>query len=148
MKILRNICSPSLLLTQYSRSACSQQYRIAKLCAGATRFFQDTLEIKASPSALGPSHARRQSVGFQVARQRQYRILLLCPVCRICATQQLIPSVTASHQKHLMHGIELILFLMPDTWYWPIRAKAGGSYSGLGSKHQKRPISTRTVFRS
>ena len=95
---------------------------------------------------LSPSHNRRWSAGFWTVHQRRYKILLLCPVWGVCAARQLVQSIVALHQKRALHGIELILFLMPDAWQWPIRARASGSYSGLRSKHQKWLISTRTIF--
>ena len=49
----------------------------------------------------------------------------LCPVCGVCAPRQLILTSAAWHQKHASRGIELVLFLMPDAWYWPIMARVG-----------------------
>ena len=95
---------------------------------------------------LGPSHTRRLSVCFRAARRRRYKILLLRPFCGVSASRQLVRSVVTSRQKYAMRGIELILFLAPDVWYGPFRARAGVSYSGLRSKHQKWLISTRTTF--
>ena len=66
---------------------------------------------------LGPSHTKSPSMDFEVVHQRQYKILLLRPVCGACATQQLVLISVAWRQKHMSHGIELVLFLMPDTWY-------------------------------
>ena len=42
------------------------------------------------------------------------KILLLCQVCRVCGAWQLMWIFIATRQKQSMHGIELILFLMPD----------------------------------
>ena len=97
-------------------------------------------------SSLGPWHTKRPSVGFRAAHQRRYKILLLRPVCGVCAARQLVLISAAWRQKHASRGIELVLILTSDAWYWPIRARAGGSYSGLMSKHQNSLISTRTFI--
>ena len=44
-------------------------------------------------------------------------MLLLRPVCGVCAVRQLILIFVASRQKHAPRGIELILFLTPDAWH-------------------------------
>ena len=73
---------------------------------------------------------------FPSTCQRRYTLLLLRPVCRFfCAVRQLFLIFVASHQKHIPRGTELIL--LSDAWYWPIRASAGGSYSGLIIKTSK-----------
>ena len=69
------------------------------------------------PSCLGPLHTRCPSVNFQATHQWQYKILLLHSVCWACVAQQLVLIFVASRQKHVPHGIELILFLTPDAWY-------------------------------
>ena len=86
---------------------------------------------------LGLSHTRRPSVGFRAARQRRYQIPPLRPVCRVRAARWLVLIIVAWRQKHVSRGTGLILFLTPDAWYWPLRARAGGSYSGLMSKTSK-----------
>ena len=65
--------------------------------------------------ALCPSHTRRRSVSFRAEGLRRYKNLLLRPVCGVCATRQLVPSVVASRQKHTTRAIELLLFLTPGT---------------------------------
>ena len=74
---------------------------------------------------------------------------------RFCSSAQctgfvLLGSSLSSLLLHLRNTrrveIELILFLTPDSWYWPIRASAGGSYSGLISKHQNALISARKMI--
>ena len=66
-----------------------------------------------------PSNTRRPRVGFRAARQRRCKILLLRLVCGVCAARQIVLIFVASRQKHAPRGIELILFLTPDAWYWP-----------------------------
>ena len=68
---------------------------------------------------------------FQVVCQQWYKILMLHPVCWVCAARQLVLIFVASCQKHVTCGTELTLFFKPDTWYWPITANAGGDYSAL-----------------
>ena len=97
-------------------------------------------------SPLDPSHARHQSLGFQAVHQRWYKSLLLHPVCRVCAAVKFVLNFVASCEKHGTHTIGLILSLMPDACFWPIRARAQGSYSGLIQKYQKWLISTRMIF--
>ena len=89
---------------------------------------------------LAPSHTKRPSVGFRAARQRRYKILLLRQVCGVCADRKLVLISAAWRQKHASRGIEPVLFLTPDAWCWPIRARTGGSYSGLMSKQQNSLI--------
>ena len=73
---------------------------------------------------LGPSHTRHPSISFQAAYHWRYKILLLGPV------QGFVPLgscfFVASRQNHVLRGIELTLFLMPDAWDGPIRASGGG----------------------
>ena len=61
-------------------------------------------------STLGPSHTRRRSVGLRAALQQLCRILLLRPVCGVCAAQQLVLVFVASRQKHAARRIELMVF--------------------------------------
>ena len=64
--------------------------------------------------SLGPSHTKRPRVGFLEARQRRYKILLIHPVCGVCAARFISD---AWRQNHASRGIELVLFLTPDAWY-------------------------------
>ena len=61
--------------------------------------------------------AKRPSVGFPAARQRRYKILLLRPVCGVCAVRQLVLISAAWRLNHASRGIELVLFLTPCAWY-------------------------------
>ena len=65
----------------------------------------------------GPSNTGHPSIGFQAAHEQRYKILLLCPVCGVCAVRQLIVIFVASRQKYAPRGIELTLFSTPDAWY-------------------------------
>ena len=82
---------------------------------------------------------------FWAARQRRYKILHLRLVCGVRCTWELVLIFFAARQKHATRAIQLILFLTPDAWYWPNRARTRGSYPGLKSKRQRWPISTRTI---
>ena len=70
-------------------------------CCGMRR----TLSIASGPSPI---------VGFRAAPQRRYKILLLRPVCGVCAARQLVMIFVASRQKHATRGLELMLYLKPD----------------------------------
>ena len=61
------------------------------------------------------------------------------PSAGVCTAWQLILISAAWHRKHAC-GIELVLFFTPDAFNWPIRTRAGGSYSSLMSKHQNSLI--------
>ena len=74
---------------------------------------------------LGPLPTRCWTVCFPVACQWQYKILLLRPARGVCGPQQLVLGFVTMHQKHVMCGIELMLFLTPDAWFWPLRSRAG-----------------------
>ena len=62
------------------------------------------------------------------------------PSAGVCTAWQLILISAAWHRKHALCGIELVLFFTPDAFNWPIRTRAGGSYSSLMSKHQNSLI--------
>ena len=49
---------------------------------------------------LSLSHTRWPSVGFRAACQRQYKILLPRPVCRVYAARQLVLISVASVAPH------------------------------------------------
>ena len=68
-------------------------------------------------AVLGPSHTRRPNVSFRAAHQRRYKILLLRPVCGVCAARQLGLISGAWRQNHASRGIELVLFLTRDARY-------------------------------
>ena len=87
---------------------------------------------------LGPSHTWHPSVSFQARVSGDTRFC--------CSAQCAGFSVPfGSSFLSLLLRIRNIyrveqswsFYLMPDAWYWPIRASAGGSYSGLIIKTSK-----------
>ena len=90
--------------------------RLAPLTAVSSRPAADAVKVLDFVCAGllfdSPLHTKRPSVGFRAARQ----ILLLRPVCGVCAARQLILNSAAWHQKHASRGIEPVLFLTPNAW--------------------------------
>ena len=95
--------------------------------------------------SLGPMHTRRRSVGFPTARKRRYKILLLRPLCGVCAAQQLVFIFVALRQKHTTRGIELILFWRMTPGVDQLE-QAQGWPTPTWSKHRKCLIPTRTII--
>ena len=99
---------------------------------------------------LCPSHTRRRSVDFRAARQRRYQILLLRPVCGVCAAQQLVSSVFASASE--THDAWNWAYPIFDAWRLVLtnqsksRAWAAPASDRNIKKKKKCLLSTKTMF--